>query len=133
MGSATSKQPDEQFAEAIQRMHNIFRDCDGEFRNLSAAANTHGKESNECRAAADALQRCQRRRVGEFQIMEARCGPAQEAYKLCTQMPENQGRAFRCLPVLHAYLDCAEEALRQPQAAAGTAAAAAAAAAPVSP
>ena len=109
----SSKTPDAQFAEAIERMHNIFRDCDGEFRILSKAANTDGRDSDAFKAAAAYLQKCQRRRMEEFHLMETECGPAQESYKQCTMRPENAGASHRCLPVLHAYLDCAERALHK--------------------
>ena len=71
-------------------------------------------------AAAVLLQRCQERRTKEFNIMERCCGPAQEEYKVCTQRTENRGgREHQCLPVLHAYLDCAEKALSESHAADG--------------
>ena len=44
------------FAKAIARMHCIFKDCDDEFRQLSAAVNTHGKESEQFKAAAKRLR-----------------------------------------------------------------------------
>ena len=114
MGNAASAKPGEQFAEAVSRMHCIFRDCDDEFRALSSAANTHGKQSEQFKAAGALLASCQERRTREFAIMERACGPPQEEYKLCTQQSENaSGREHQCLPLLHMYLDCAERALKQ--------------------
>ena len=52
------------FAEAIQRMHCIFRDCDAEFRVLSEAANANGRGSEQFKEAARQLQACQRRARG---------------------------------------------------------------------
>ena len=101
------------FAQAIHRMHCIFKDCDDEFRELSEAANDHGKQSERFKTAGLRLQTCQQRRIRQFSEIEARCGPAQEAYRLCTQREENKGGLeYQCLPVLHSYLDCAERALK---------------------
>lgn len=102
------------FASAIQRMHRIFRDCDDEFRVVSDAINTHGKKSQEFVAAAKALKACQQRRVAQFNMIEAQCGPAQETYRTCVAKQHASGRAGReheCLPVLHTFIDCAERAL----------------------
>ena len=93
-------------------MHKIFRACDDEFTALSTAANTHGKESEQFKAAACKLALCQERRTKEFNIMEACCGPPQEEYKRCTQRDKGTS-AHDCLPFLHSYLDCAEKALLQ--------------------
>ena len=104
------------FAQAIQRMHNIFRSCDAEFTNLSEAVNTHGKKSAETKAAAAELQTCQRRREFEFAAIETRCGPAQYEYQKCAERVQQSGvgRESQCLPVLHSFIDCAERALERP-------------------
>ena len=105
------------FAQAISRMHCIFRDCDAEFRELSDAINQHGRKSEEFTAAANKLQQCQQRRTTDFTAIEARCGPAQEAYRLCVQRvhssveSDSAGAEHACLPVLHIFLDCAQAAL----------------------
>lgn len=102
------------FAHAIKRMHHIFRDCDDEFRALSGAANEHGRKSEECKAAALRLQACQERRTREFTLIEKRCGPAQEAYRLCVEQTRGTSAdaEFKCLPVLHSFIDCADRALQ---------------------
>ena len=103
------------FAKAIQRMHNIFRACDAEFRDLSEAANEHGRKSEQCKEAALRLQACQQRRTREFSLIEASCGPAQEAYRLCVEQTRGTtaDAEYQCLPVLHTFIDCAERALQK--------------------
>ena len=103
------------FAQAISRMHCIFRGCDGEFAALSEAINAHGKQSAQCKDAAQALQVCQRRRTEQFQLIESTCGPAQETFRKCTASKlaeKGAGHEHECLPVLHTFLDCAERALQ---------------------
>ena len=100
----------EAFAKAIARMHCIFRDCDEEFASLSEAANTHGKQSEEYKAAGKQLEACQKRRIRQFHIIEAVCGPAQGGYGECVR-DKGSARAVECLPLLQTFLDCAERAL----------------------
>ena len=110
------------FAAAIHRMHCIFKGCDEEFAAVSEAVNTHGKQSEQCRAAAGVLKACQQRRTEHFTIIEAACGPAQETYRSCTariQMEKGPGFEHECLPVLHLFLDCAERALQASSAGGG--------------
>ena len=112
IGSAS--EANQAFAKAIHRMHCIFKGCDDEFQELSGALNDHGKQSEHYEAAGRRLQACQQRRTRQFTDIEAHCGPAQEAYRICTQREENRnGQEYRCLPVLHSYLDCAEQALHK--------------------
>lgn len=101
------------FAKAIQRMHCIFKDCDSEFCDLSDAVNTHGKQSEAFKLAAQRLQACQRRRERQLASIEGACGPAQDGYRLCVQhiKASGQGHEHDCLPVLHDFLDCAERTL----------------------
>ena len=102
------------FAKAIQRMHCIFKDCDSEFCDLSDAVNTHGKQSEAFKLAAQRLQACQRRRERQLASIEGACGPAQDGYRLCVQHIKasgQQGHEHDCLPVLHDFLDCAERTL----------------------
>ena len=104
----------EAFAQSVRRMHCIFPSCDDEFRDLSSAINLHGRQSEQVKAAALKLDACQKRRTRQFTTMESRCGPAQEAYRLCIQEQAkagNSGREHECLPVLNSFLDCAERAL----------------------
>ena len=84
-----------------------------EFKALSDSANVHGRKSDEFKAAALKLQACQQRRTRQLGAIEARCGPAQEAYRLCIEKITADGRSdVQCLPVLHTFLDCADSALR---------------------
>ena len=101
------------FAKAIQRMHCIFRDCDSEFCDLSEAVNTHGKQSEAVKLAAQRLHACQRRRERQLASIESACGPAQDGYRLCVERMKasGQGHEHDCLPVLHDFLDCAERTL----------------------
>ena len=101
----------------VQRMHVILRDCDNEMALISDATNTHGRKSEPFKAAVKKLEACQRRRVTEFTTIEARCGPAQAAYKSCLAElgPGASGKEYTCLPVLHSFLDCAERALNPGQ------------------
>jgi hypothetical protein len=101
------------FAKAIQRMHCIFKGCDSEFCDLSDAVNTHGKQSEAFKLAAQRLQACQRRRERQLASIEGACGPAQDGYRLCVQhiKASGQGHEHDCLPVLHDFLDCAERTL----------------------
>uniref|UniRef100_A0A7S0IP74 IMS import disulfide relay-system CHCH-CHCH-like Cx9C domain-containing protein n=1 Tax=Calcidiscus leptoporus TaxID=127549 RepID=A0A7S0IP74_9EUKA len=101
------------FGQAISRMHRIFRDCDGEFRRVSDAVNSHGRKSEQFAAAAEQLHACQRRREKQMAFIETRCGPAQGAFRICIEgIHENgAGDERQCLPVLHTFLDCAERAL----------------------
>lgn len=101
------------FAKAIHRMHCIFKDCDSEFCDLSDAVNTHGKQSEAFKLAAQRLQACQRRRERQLASIEGACGPAQDGYRLCVQhiKASGQGHEHDCLPVLHDFLDCAERTL----------------------
>ena len=98
-------------AKAIARMHSIFRDCDCEFAVLSDAANVYGRTSDQYKTAARSLDACQRRRTTQFHIIEACCGPAQGGYADCVR-EKGAGREHECLSVLHAYLDCADKALK---------------------
>ena len=117
-GTLVGEQSEESaaFATAIQRMHHMFRDCDKEFVALSEAINEHGRNSAAFSAAAQQLKACQQRRTDEFGCIEARCGPAQEAYRQCIQQLQESGKGHeeqQCLPVLHAFLDCSERALKE--------------------
>ena len=98
------------FAQAIARMHCIFKSCDDEFAVLSEARNIHGRESDAYKAAAVKLDACQRRRIVQFQAIEARCGPAQGGYGQCVK-DKGADKAHECLPVLQTFLDCAERAV----------------------
>ena len=102
---------DEAFAKAVARMHCIFKSCDAEFSELSDAANTHGKQSEQYKAAAERLSFCQQRRTTQFHAIEAKCGPAQGGYGECVR-ERGADRAHECLPVLQSFLDCAEGAVK---------------------
>lgn len=109
-------------AQAISRMHCILRDCDAELRDVSDAANTHGRKSEQFAAAGKRLGACQRRRYADLDAIEARCGPSQDAFRVCIQ--EHGGRQeHQCLRYLHPFLDCAERALNERGLAAAAAAA----------
>ena len=100
------------YAEACARMHTLHPNCEEEFRDLSEAVNAHGRSSAVCTAAAAKLRACNLRRDARFDAMTARCGPAQEAFRVCAQRAKEAGHhEATCLPVLHSFLDCAERAL----------------------
>ena len=102
---------DAAFAQAVSRMHRMFPACDDEFAQLSSAVNSHGRESTEFKLAAQLLSACQRRREVQFHTITTACGPAQEAFRVCTR-EAGAGNEHRCLPVLHAFLNCSESALK---------------------
>lgn len=103
-------------------MHCILRDCDAELRDVSDAANTHGRKSEQLIAAGKRLELCQRRRYADLDAIEAHCGPSQEAFRACIQ-ERGGGREHHCLRYLHPFLDCAERALNERGSAAAAAAA----------
>ena len=102
----------EAYAQAIHRMHCIFRSCDAELKGLSEAVNEHGKGSEQFTAAAEQLKACRLRKEREFGIITTRCGPAQEEFRACSARV-GTSRAPECLAVLHPFLDCAERALKE--------------------
>ena len=102
----------EAYAQAIHRMHCIFRSCDAELKGLSEAVNDHGKGSEQFTAAAEQLKACRLRKEREFGIITTCCGPAQEEFRACSARV-GTSRAPECLEVLHPFLDCAERALKE--------------------
>ena len=71
-------------------------------------------------SAGKQLEACQKRRIRQFHIIEAVCGPAQGGYGECVR-DKGSARAVECLPLLQTFLDCAERALDEKSTAVGVA------------